>query len=34
MHIDWIWLAVGLVLAWFVIPMALQLVGGGNKQSG
>jgi len=31
MHIDWLWLAIGVAFAWFVLPMVFQMIGGGNK---
>lgn len=34
MHIDWLWFAIGIVFAMFVLPLILQLVGGGSRNSG
>lgn len=31
MSIDWLWFAIGIAFAWFVLPLAMQLIGGGQK---
>ncbi len=30
-HVDWLWFAIGIVFAMFVLPMILQLFGGGKQ---